>query len=112
MITWSDVTAIAPELATVAGGTQTAILADVATEVIVANWPSQEKADRASKYLAAHLATLSKRAGAAGPIQSQAVGGVSVSYAVSAMAAVLAATAYGQEYQRLQRLSFGGPWAP
>jgi hypothetical protein len=108
-ITWASVVAIAPELSTIAVDSQTAILADVDLEVRAANWPSTAHADRAKKYLAAHVASLSRRGGSGGAIQSQTVGSVSVTYAVPVSATVLGSTAYGQEYQRLKRLYFGGP---
>lgn len=113
-IVWADVTAIAPELSTVAAAGQTAILGQVNDEEIKdATWPSVAKANRARRYLAAHLATLTLSArGGVGPIQSESVGNVSRSYAVSVSEGSnnLDGTAYGKEYRRLVRLSFGGPW--
>lgn len=111
-ITWSDVVAIAPELSSVGASTQAAILADVYTEVVVDNWYSEARANRAAKYLAAHLATLTVGArGGAGPVQSRSVGQVSESFAVSVAEGSnnLDSTAYGKEYRRLLRLAFGGP---
>lgn len=121
-ITWADVTTAFPAdtaLAAVPVGTQAAILADVALEVVETNWPSVAKANRAAKYLAAHLATLyaatSGGSAPAGPITGKTVGQVSVTYAQPGgnfAATVADSTAYGREYRRLQRLSFGGPWLP
>jgi hypothetical protein len=112
-ITSADVLLVAPELTGVTSGQWTAILADVYTEIVVANWGTEAKANRAAKQLAAHMATVSGRAGAGGAVQSQSVGGVSISFAVQATAGTgLHSTSYGQEYARLLRLYHGGPWVP
>lgn len=62
------------------------------------------KLDAGAFYLAAHKATVgSLRGGSAGAIQSESVGSVSRSFAVSQSAAAsdLLSTAYGAEYARL-----------
>jgi hypothetical protein len=50
--------------------------------------------------------------GGSGPVQSESVGQVSRSYAVSMAEGTsnLDSTSYGKEYRRLQRMQFGGPW--
>lgn len=114
-IVWSDVEAIAPELSVSPLATQDAILEQVNDEEIHDDtWRSAARADRARRYLAAHLATIASNGrGSVGPIQSESVGSVSRSYAVSmAMGSSnLDSTGYGKEYQRLRRMQFGGPWA-
>lgn len=107
-ITWADVLAIAPDLSGVGATTQVAIVTDVNAQVVEGQFPSVAAADRARKYLAAHLATVSKDGGrgAGGPVQSESMGGVSRSYAVFSPAGAdpsLDATAYGKEYRRLLR---------
>lgn len=100
MIAWNDVVNIAPELLTLPVGAQNAILAQVYEELNPEVWCS--KLDLGAVWLAAHLATISKRGGAGGPVMSQTVGQVSQSYATTMSAlSLLGATAYGQEYERL-----------
>lgn len=101
MITWADVVNIAAELSTVPVGRQTAVLAQVALQMNEDVWGS--KLDMGSVWLAAHLATCMGRQGTGGAVQSESVGAVSRSYAVSqaASAADLGSTAYGIEYQRI-----------
>lgn len=102
-ISWSNVAAIAPELSTVGTDTQNAILAQVNGDISDDAWPSDSKADRARAWLAAHLATLVARAGSGGAVQSESVGSVSRSYAISVAAGAneLGSTSYGIEYERL-----------
>lgn len=100
-ITWTDVVNIAPELSTVATDTQTAILADVALQMPAEVWGTM--LDTGSKYLAAHLATVTSRrgGGGAGPLTSETVGQVSRSYAAPLKATSIMSTPYGVEYDRL-----------
>jgi hypothetical protein len=60
-------------------------------------------------YLAAHLGTISKRAGsgAAGPVTDESAGNVHRSYAAATMATAyaLGATMYGQQYLALTEMS-------
>lgn len=99
-IVWADVTAIAPELSTVGASTQTAILAYANAELDAATWGGRLERGRA--YLAAHLATLSRRAGSGGAVVSESVGDVSRAYSTGdALASDLEATAYGKEFRRL-----------
>jgi hypothetical protein len=64
--------------------------------------------------LAAHLGTLAKRKGTGGAVQSESVGQVSRTYAITSAPAkaALLSTVYGQEYERLAQLlnSSRGPW--
>lgn len=104
-ITWTDVTAIAPELSTAALATQTAVLASVELQVNDDAW--DDLASTGKAYLAAHLATLAARgaSGAAGPVTSESVGQLSRSYAAPATpSSSLGLTSYGQEYLRLTRI--------
>jgi hypothetical protein len=101
-ITWTSVVNLpAPELATVPADAQTTILAAVALQMNADVWG--EKLDLGSAYLAAHLATVGKRAGVGGPVTHQSVGQVSQSFAASVAqgAAHLGSTSYGLEYERL-----------
>lgn len=100
-IDWTDVVDIAPELSTVAVGMQNAILADINEELDPAVWGT--RLDAGSKYLAAHRATLATRAGSGGAVQSETVGQVSRTYAVSSATAGAgySATSYGQVFEQL-----------
>jgi hypothetical protein len=64
--------------------------------------------------LAAHLAAMAKRKGTGGAVQSESVGQVSRTYAVTSVPsrAALSSTVYGQEYERLAQLlnTSRGPW--
>lgn len=103
-ITSSDVLLIAPELSTISGGQWTAILAQVTMQMDATAWGTW--LDKGAVYLAAHLATMTKRVGTAGAVQSESVGSVSRSYAVSSSVdgAALRSTSYGMEYSRLLNL--------
>lgn len=106
-ITWTHVLEIAPELSVVAPSTRAALLEDVALQVSASAWGT--RADLASKYLAAHLATLSQRGGAgpSGAVGGESVGDVSISYLSGtppANATDYASTTYGREFARLLRL--------
>lgn len=104
-ITWSDVTKIAPELASgLTADQQNAILADVALLMSADAWGS--KLDMGSKYLAAHLGALAKGASAnapAGPLTSETVGPNSRSWAAPTLSATddYDSTAYGRRYLAL-----------
>lgn len=97
-ITWADVLLIAPELSTLSSGQQTAILAQVELQMGKGIWGAN--IDLGAVWLAAHLGTLTKRAGRAGPVTQEAVGQVSHSFGVPLMS-LLNATVYGQEFERL-----------
>ena len=97
-LTWSDVTAMAPELADVPVAAQTEILATVA-DLPADVWASA--LTRGQLALARHLGTIQKRRGAAGQVVSKSVGAASVSYAALMNPSPLSSTVYGQEYERL-----------
>jgi hypothetical protein len=108
VITWSAVVAIAPELASVALATQTAILGAVEVQLAAGQWGTRY--DLACTYLAAHLGAVSLAGaqGAAGPVTSESVGSVSRSYAAPVVASSNAgSTAYGREYERLKKQLVG-----
>ncbi len=96
-ITWTNVTAVAPELSTVAVATQTAILAQVNSELSTAVWGSKIEIGRA--WLAAHLGTIAGIEEGGGVVQSETVGAVSRTYAVGS--GDYTSTAYGNEFNRL-----------
>lgn len=100
-ITWADVVAAAPELASASAGTQTFILTAVAEEVDPEVWGT--RADRGKVYLAAHLGTLAKMEGA-GAASSQRVGPLGETRAIpkgGISSLSLGLTSYGAEYERL-----------
>lgn len=104
--TRDDVIAIAPELAAVpAGEPWDAVLGFVQVEVNVDSWGGLPRANRAARYLVAHLLTMTQEEGSDYPIQMEKVGDVSRSYAVptSFGDGDLDNTSYGREYQRLLR---------
>ena len=108
MITWSNVVAIAPELASVPLATQTAILSAVEAQLAPSQWGARY--DLACTYLAAHLgsASIAGGQGAAGPVTSETVGSVSRSYAApAATTANTGSTSYGREYERLKKQLVG-----
>lgn len=96
-ITWADVEAVAPELSTAALATQTAILAQVNSELSPSVWGTKVEIGRA--WLAAHLGTLAGIEEGGGVVQSETVGAVSRTFAVSS--GDYSSTAYGNEFQRL-----------
>lgn len=83
-ITWADVIALAPEVATIPLGAQTDILAYVNSQLNVVTWGGEDSIQlRLGRiYLAAHLATITVFGGSgAGPVVSESAGGLSRSYA-------------------------------
>lgn len=115
-VTWADVILIAPDLSSVASGSQNAILADVSTILSNASaWPTTAMHDLAKKYLCAHFGALALRAtgggsaSGAGPVASEAVGDVSVSYTNPSTSdlsqAGLSSTMWGLQYLALRRRS-------
>ena len=120
----ADVVAFAPELGGTVFGDDT--WSDILTYVnefditqfpdsSVAQTPESQQTDRMSKiFLAAHIATMAKvaRTGAAGPVTSEAVGGVRRSYgliATSGGVSSFASTRYGQLYLEVVGVSTAGP---
>lgn len=60
--------------------------------------------------LTAHIFTISNRAGTAGNETSKREGDLAVSYGAAAITnGTLAVTSYGQEFERLKRISILGP---
>lgn len=102
-ITWAEVVDIAPELSTITLQTQGSILGIVSRQVANADvWGDLQ--DDASRYLAAHLATLTRRLGN-GPTASEGVGPLNRSYQSLLQFGMLGQTSYGIEYLRLARLT-------
>lgn len=108
-ITWSDVTAIAPELTSTAvpTATQTVLLAIVDRQIDDSVW--LDLADDGRRYLAAHLGTLYSSDGSAGgEVTSESLGPMSRSYSTSSTsesgAGSLGTTKYGVFYLHLLRL--------
>jgi len=109
-ITWPDVTAAAPELATTAAQTQTDVLAFVIVALNVALYDGETgpRTRLARIYLAAHLATL-PRLGAGGPLVSESVESLSRSYAAPMSKSKLATTSYGAAFLALSPPAARGP---
>lgn len=103
-ISWNDVVegAPSPELATFAPGAQIVLLDFVNTKLVVTGFDGEDgvKTRLARIYLAAHMATMLKRKGAAGARSSQSAGGVSESFSIPNMPwlGLYAQTSYGQLY--------------
>lgn len=118
----TDVTAFAPELASIVDAVWTDVLAYVnefdLTQVAQDNFNlvgASAQTDRMAKiWLAAHIVTQDKRgsSAAAGPLTSESVGGVRRSFGLipfgTAMSS-LATTRYGQEFLEVIGMSLGGP---
>lgn len=114
-ILWTDVTAIASELTSVALAAQDMYLALANTFINVAMFDGEDgpKTKLARIYVAAHFATLDRLRGTAiaGPVISESRGGLSRSYAnltqMSMAAGLFGQTTYGQNYATLVRTSAG-----
>lgn len=103
-VTSADVLRIAPELAALnlSSADWDSFLADATSQVNAAAWGT--RADLGVKYLTAHLVALANPKAGGRLVQSQSVGGVSVTYAVPAgEPGALGTTRFGAEYQRLLR---------
>lgn len=108
-ITWSQVEAFAPELSTVDADAQTDILAFVNT-ALDANMFGGTSAARyklAKIYMAAHFGSQGLRgvSGSAGPVTSEAAGGISRSYGFSGGEDSFETSTYGKMYLALLRTS-------
>lgn len=99
-VTWADVSARWPVVATVPLTGQAAYLADAAREVGAPEWGAD--ADRALCAMAAHLALVGLRR-AAGQLTSETLGPSSRSYAAPVSAEVLESTTPGLEFLRIRR---------
>lgn len=108
MITWADVVAHAPELASIDVVAQTNILAYVNAAFNEASLASAsaQRAKLVRIYFAAHIATVESRGagGASGAVISETRGRLSRTYG-AAPAGVFASTSYGQAYLALVRTS-------
>jgi hypothetical protein len=104
-VTWADVSALAPDVATVGATAQTHILAYVNAVVTSANFGA--RTTLAACYLAAHYGLLVTRGtnGQSGPVVSEALDGASISYAayLGGSSDDLDSTPYGRSYRRLAR---------
>lgn len=102
-ITWANVALIAPELGgdALTSDQQTAILADVATELgdTPGSFGSDARYDQAAKYLAAHIGTVTLAAGATGAVVSESIGPFSVTRA--APTSGTGTTSYGERFEDL-----------
>jgi len=107
-VTPADIKARFPEFDTVSDGRIAIFIADATIEVDADEWGVY--ADKGITYLTAHFLTLATGsagggAGSVGPVQSQSVGDVSVTFASvaggNADGGAYGSTVYGQEYQRL-----------
>jgi uncharacterized membrane protein len=117
MIVWADVVEIAPELSTVTLAVQTTVLAVISETVSPETFCGSDTAlyKLAASNLAAHYATTLKNAndsdgGQQGPVASESVGGLSVSYAggfsgANKSRAGYETTGYGAAYLMLLRTS-------
>lgn len=108
-VTWDAVTAFAKELKVITEEAQFWILQYV-NEISGANLDTDATTHLARVLLAAHLGLSVKRAGsgAAGPVTSEAAGQLRRSYgliALSASAAALGSTIYGQQLVGLLAMS-------
>lgn len=119
MIEWSDVEELDAAFADVSDPLQTLFLGIVEETVDPEAYGGEDtnRTKMARMNLAAHLAeyfTSNGSGSAAGPVQSESGGGLSVTYAVAASAVTgdaLAETAYGRAYEAGQWRSLGrGAW--
>lgn len=113
IIAWTDVTALAVELSSVAVSAQTLYLALANDWLNVSMFDGEDgpRTKMARIYIAAHFATLDRLRGlaVAGPVISESRGGLSRSYANLFMTHVtqglFGTTTYGQNYEGLVRTS-------
>ena len=107
-VTWADVSALDPALASIPIASQTAILADATLQVSPTTW--EARTGLGVKYLAAHLGTLylQGQITAGGLVEEEEVGQVKRKYGKISSTASLDSTRWGQEYQRLLRLNING----
>lgn len=109
MITFDDVLLTAPELSTLTTEQRDQVLADA--YLLLNEGVCGDRLDLCARYLAAHLATLSRRRGLGGAVTGQSVGQVSRSYASPTDAFLsLPSTSYGQTLQTLIRTNPAARW--
>jgi len=107
VITWTDVSNIAPEFdaSVIPVGTQTAILNIVQRQVDDDAWG--EFADDGRAYLAAHLCAIR---GDEGLVTDERIGQMARSYAIPpGIMGSLALSTYGAEYRRLLNIAIAIP---
>ncbi len=121
-IVWSDVTTVAPSLATVDVAAQSLYLTFVNSAIdwrLFANGESDNRLKMARIYLAAHYATSATIAestggvGAAGPVTSEGAGSLSRSYGFNTFSTSgsdpsLGSTQWGRLYRLIMRPTRGG----
>lgn len=105
-ILWSDVTGMFSTdvaLAALTVAAQDAILAWVNEQLNVDLFGGEDapKTRLARIHLAAHMATMGRRGGAAGPVTSSSAGGLSRSFATPPISANYDATSYGSVFKML-----------
>jgi hypothetical protein len=109
VITWTDVIAHAAELSGVNSRAQEDFLglANASVNVALLDGETGYKTKLARVYLAAHLATMDKRKGAAGSVVSQTAGPLSRTYAMQQWLtpSELSLTSYGSNYLTIIRHS-------
>ncbi len=109
-LTWSDVTKIAPELASVDAALRTLFLDLVNDELSADAWGGDDSSayHLARCYLAAHYASGigSGSDSAVGEVASETMGGLTRSYvtSTSGRGGDLESTNYGRQYKQLARL--------
>lgn len=108
-ITASDVITVATEFASVETETIELYMAQAANQMNASAWGS--KYDNGQIYLTAHLLVFAENQNSdsdVGPVSSQAVGPLNVSYGISGYAddGELASTSYGRKYLTLQKSLF------
>jgi len=101
-IDWDNVLSVAPGMSSVNTDGRTMILAYV-NEVVDFDTMGTGKGTLAASLLAAHFGTMAIGSASAGggPVASESVGGISISYAVSTGMGGLGTTEYGRQYIEL-----------
>lgn len=102
-VAWSDVVDLQPNLSTVSAGAQAKILAYVNEGLEAAAFGGEDSPRYvlARCYMAAHLAELTKKSGAAGAVSSETYARGSVSIAYGTTDEGLMSTSWGQAYKDL-----------
>jgi hypothetical protein len=113
-ITWAQVTALAPELASLEGSDAEAFIIDYVNENIsgTAFGGESSAATRIARiYLAAHLGTMALAEGeaVAGPVLSESVGGASVTYANLTSGTSFQGSVYADMYNGMLKRHCRGP---
>ena len=108
-ITWADVVAVAPALASVPPTTQDVVIADVKGRMLNGLWG--DRANMAAKYLAAHLAAMSLRSanGPVGAVTDATVDKISRGFTGPTDPDDYDATPWGVQYKRIRDQIFRVP---